>query len=51
MTHDPVCEWLQAQCTVETCEGLLVGDPCEHEWCQCDLIAKVRADERQRLSH
>lgn len=46
MTHDPLCDWLQAQCTAETCDGFRVGDPCEHQWCQCELIAKVRADER-----
>lgn len=48
MTQDPLCDWLQTQCTVETCAALRLGDPCEHQWCQCELIAKVRADERSR---
>ena len=49
MTHDPLCDWLQTQCTTETCDSLRMGDHCEHEWCQCDLIAKVRADERSYI--
>lgn len=48
MTHDPLCDSLQAECTVETCDALRMGDLCEHFWCQCDLIAKVRADERKQ---
>jgi hypothetical protein len=32
MTHDPLCEW--------------DGNP--HSHCDCDLIAKVRKDERYR---
>jgi hypothetical protein len=48
MSHDPLCEWLTAQCTVETCDALRMGDHCEHEWCQCELIAKVRADQIER---
>jgi hypothetical protein len=51
MTHDPLCEWLTAQCTVETCDALRMGDHCEHEWCQCELIAKVRADEKAKWTH
>jgi hypothetical protein len=49
MTHDPLCEWLTAQCTFETCGGAQMGDPCEHEWCQCELIAKVRADTLDKV--
>lgn len=49
-THDPLCDWLQAQCTVETCDGFRVGDPCEHQWCQCDLIVKVRKDEVRKAA-
>lgn len=46
MTHDPLCDWLQTICTAETCSGARLGDPCEHQWCQCELIAKVRGEER-----
>ena len=49
-SHDPMCDWLQTICTTETCPGLRMGDHCEHEWCQCALIAKVRADERSRIA-
>lgn len=41
MTHDPLCslsEEDEAYCCPE----------CDGYGCQCDLIAKVRADERQR---
>ena len=48
MTHDPLCDWLQETCTPETCPGLRLGDHCGHEWCQCELIAKVRADQIER---
>ena len=49
MAHDPMCVWLrEVCCTNETCDGPRLGDRCMHEWCQCDLIAKVRADEREQ---
>ena len=46
MTHDPLCDWWQDQCASECNTNLAYGDPCEHMWCTCELIAKVRADER-----
>lgn len=45
MTHDPLCDWQQKQCE-ENCSAARIGDHCSHMWCQCDLIAQVRADER-----
>jgi len=51
VTHDPLCDWLGTQCTFETCGGAQMGDPCEHQWCQCELIAKVRADEKAKWTH
>lgn len=50
MIHDPLCDWLQEICTPETCSSALISDPCQHQWCQCELIAKVRADERLQES-
>ena len=48
MTHDPVCP--QPKCDYgsfndDACHGF---SECPHR-CQCDLIAKVRADEKSRL--
>ena len=48
MTHDPLCDWWQDQCASECNINLAYGDPCEHMWCTCVLIAMVRADERQQ---
>ena len=44
MMHDPLCDWWQNQCASECNTNLAYGDPCEHMWCTCELIAKVRAD-------
>ena len=43
MTHDPMCEWWQAQCEGYDCAPD-PGEVCEHFYCLCELIAKVRAD-------
>ena len=47
VTHDPMCEWWQAQCEGYDCAPD-PGEVCEHFYCLCELIAKVRADERMR---
>ena len=45
MTHDPLCPSVTA-CDCKHAECCF----CDAEvWCQCDLIAKVREDERQRV--
>ena len=42
MTHDPLCP----QATIYSGEW----EPDQRHWsCHCDLIAKVRADERNRV--
>ena len=41
MTHDPLCPWRQAE-ESDTALGFLAGAAV----CECDLIAKVRQDER-----
>ena len=45
MTHDPLCP--EPKCDYGSLnEGACYGyGDCTH-WCQCDLITKVRADER-----
>lgn len=48
MTHDVMCDWQQSQCE-DNCAASRVGSCC-HMWCQCDLIAKVREDERKQES-
>ena len=45
MTHDPLCDWWQNQCESDCNINLAYGDPCEHMWCTCALIAKVRSDQ------
>ena len=49
MTHDPLCDWQQKQCE-DNCAAASIGDHCSHMWCQCELIAKVREDEREQES-
>ena len=46
--HDPLCDWWMDQCGDYCNDNLSYNDPCEHMWCTCFLIAKVRADERAR---
>lgn len=43
LTHDQLCPWRQAE-ESESALGLLAGVAV----CECDLIAKVREDERRR---
>lgn len=45
MTHDHLCDWWQDQCASECNTNLAYGDPCEHMWCTCKLIAKVRTNK------
>ena len=45
MTHDPMCDWWTEQCKID-CSEYGSYDPCPHDSCLCDLIAKVRDDER-----
>ena len=44
MTHDPFCP-TQTMCKCKDQECWDCRDPV---WCQCDLIAKVRADQVER---
>lgn len=44
MTHDPLCTFAPCECYKDG-SGM---HSCGTETCQCDLIAKVRADERKR---
>lgn len=48
MTHDPMCDWWTEQCKID-CSEYGSYDPCPHDSCLCDLIARVRADERWRI--
>ena len=48
MTHDPLCDWWQNKCESDCNINLAYGDPCEHMWCTCALIAKVRADQDKK---
>ena len=43
MTHDPMCDWWTEQCKID-CSEYGSYDPCPHDSCLCDLIAKVRDD-------
>jgi hypothetical protein len=45
--HDPMCLWMDSQCD-DMCKYNHSGY-CEHFFCQCDLIAKVREDMLQRV--
>lgn len=47
MTHDPLCEWAECVCPRDYDvpeRGHLVH--CPDQYCECDFIVKVRADER-----
>jgi hypothetical protein len=48
MTHDPLCEWAECICPrgYDDERGHLVH--CPDQYCECDFIAKVRADERKQ---
>ena len=49
MTHDPLCDWRPCTCPLDydvPQRGHRISCP-EYD-CECDLIAKVRADERAR---
>ena len=48
MTHDPMCDWWTEQCKID-CSEYGSYDPCPHDSCLCDLIAKVRDDEREQM--
>ena len=51
MTHDPLCDWWEKQCEITKCDGQSpYADICEHDYCQCILISKVREDERLKES-
>lgn len=48
--HDPMCPHSDDWQSV--CEGYFCDDPggiCKHDFCQCDLISKVRYDEQQHI--
>lgn len=49
MTHDPLCDWWTDQCEATNCRGQQPWTPCKHDECLCDLITKVRADERSYI--
>jgi hypothetical protein len=45
MTHDPLCDWRPCTCPLDYDvpeRGHMIG--CPEDDCECDLIAKVRAD-------
>ncbi len=46
-THDPLCEWGPCICPrgYDDERGHLVH--CPEQYCECEFIAKVRADERR----
>lgn len=49
--HDPLCEWAECVCPRDYDvpeRGHLVH--CPDQYCECDFIAKVRADELRRPS-
>ena len=47
-THDPLCEWGPCICPrgYDDERGHLVH--CPEQYCECEFIAKVRADERAK---
>ena len=47
MTHDPMCP-TQTMCK---CKDQECWDCREVVLCQCDLVAKVRADEKAKWTH
>ena len=50
MTHDPLCEWRPCTCPLDYDvpeRGHLIG--CPEDDCECEIIAKVRADERAKI--
>ena len=49
MTHDPLCDWRPCTCPLDydvPQRGHRISCP-EYD-CECDIIAKVRADERKK---
>ena len=51
MTHDPLCEWRPCTCPLDYDvpeRGHMIG--CPEDDCECEIIAKVRADERREPS-
>ena len=48
MTHDPMCEWAECICPrgYDDERGHLVH--CPDQDCECEFIAKVRADQRDK---
>ena len=52
MTHDPMCEWAECVCPLDYDpgeRGHLVH--CPDQYCECDFIAKIRADEKAKWTH
>lgn len=51
MTHDPLCEWRPCTCPLDYDvpeRGHMIG--CPEDDCECEIIAKVRADEREQAA-
>ena len=51
MTHDPLCEWRPCTCPLDYDvpeRGHMIG--CPEDDCECEIIAKVRADERKQAT-
>ena len=49
MTHDPLCEWRPCTCPLDYDvpeRGHMIG--CPEDDCECEIIAKVRADEQAK---
>jgi hypothetical protein len=49
MTHDPLCEWRPCTCPLDYDvpeRGHMIG--CPEDDCECEIIAKVRADEKAK---
>ena len=49
MTHDPLCDWRPCTCPLDYDvpeRGHMIG--CPEDDCECEIIAKVRADQIER---
>ena len=49
MTHDPLCDWRPCTCPLNYDvpeRGHMIG--CPEDDCECEIIAKVRADQVER---
>ena len=52
MTHDPICDWRPCTCPLDYDvpeRGHMIG--CPEDDCECEIIAKVRADEKAKWTH